>query len=588
MQQRWDDVKALIARRAYREALQVLNDVLRATPQDPKALAWRQLCQNRLSEASTFRAMSSGEWDVVHETLRREQDMQANAAADRKVLERQIKQEQARWDAELQRLHQQTAREEKALQRREKHEAVERRRRRVAQLQAARRPSPPPSAPAAAVPPSVAPPSPASAASSAPGLAAPALPSPESPLPPTQQSIELAPVTVPAAPGAPAVEEVPSEPLPSPADLPPGAVNIFADQLSASTDRRLAVARGHVRVVFSDGVLTCDKATLFTDTKDVYAEGRVRLERGKEVFRGELVQYNTQTKKGRFLEATASNPPWHQHGRMIEHLAEGVLRLKPGYVTSCELEPPHFRFQGRSATMFTDDQIVRGHNVTLAIEDFPLIYLPWLSAADRQTPFFFIPGKRKPWEQSALMGYRYEWPSGHEGSLRLDWRRAFGWGTGIDHRFDDERLGKGLLKLYYNEEPNIRRVKEELPKGAVGNRYRALWRHQWEPLEDTTVVTDLQKYSDIDFRKELLFREEFVEDNTPESFVSVVTNDLDFTMSTTLRKRLNRFQGVTEAFPEMTFSTRSQRIGDTRLSANTTLGVANFQTRTAHSDSDAS
>jgi hypothetical protein len=333
--------------------------------------------------------------------------------------------------------------------------------------------------------------------------------------------------------------------------------------------------------------LTADRVTLFTDTKDAYAQGKVRLERGSEVFRGELVHYNVTTNKGRFMGGTASRDLWHEHGTVIEHIAENVLRVNTGYVTSCDFEPPHFRFQGRSATVFADEGIVRSRNVTLAVEDFPLLYLPWLSVADRQTPFFVIPGKRKPWEQFALMGYRYEWPEGHRGTLHLDWRRAFLWGVGIDHQFDSEQFGKGLLKLYYNDKRYIRRLQDATPKGAFTNRYRVLWRHQWQPLPDTTVVTDLQKYSDVEFRKEFLFRDEFVKDDNFDSFVSMVTSDPNYTMTLLLRKRLNRFQTtVTEAYPDLTFTTRSQRVGDTNLFSGTTLGFANLQTKTAHSEID--
>jgi len=567
LEARWVEVKALLARQAWREALEALDDILRTTPKDPNALAWRRLCQKRLSEGVKFRVLSPREEQIVRDTLRQEQHAQATAAAARKALDRQLKREQARWDAELERLHRQTVQEERVRARLEQREAAQRTRLAVKPVTPAAAPTPPP---APSEPPTPAPSEPA---------VSPAAPS-------TQQSIELAPVTVTVAPPVPEVEEVTPVHIPSPEEVPPGAVQIFADQLIASTDRRLAVARGHVHVVFSDGVMTCEKATLFTDTKDIYAEGRVHLAHGTEVFRGELVHYNTQTKKGRFLDATASNPPWHQHGRVIEHVAEGVLHLTPGYITSCDLEPPHFRFQGRSSTVFADEKIVRGRNVTLAIEDFPLIYFPWLSAADRQSPFFFIPGKKKPWEQFALMGYRYEWPEGHQGALRLDWRRAFAWGTGIDHRFEDTPWGTGLLKLYYNDEHNMRRKEDDLPKGAGDRRYRALWRHQWKPLPDTTMVTDLQKYSDVDFRKEFLFREEFVEESSPDSFISLVTNDPNYSVSTTVRKRLNRFQSVTEAYPDLTFSTRSTRIGDTRVYSDTTVSAANLQTKTAHSETD--
>ena len=398
-----------------------------------------------------------------------------------------------------------------------------------------------------------------------------------------EELVELAPVTV-SAPG-----ETPVSPSLAARALPPaGAVQINADQMNVAPDRRLAIAEGNVEAVFENALLTCDRLTLFTDTKDVYAEGRVRLEEGTQVFRGELVHYNFVNKKGRFLQGTVSTPPWHQHGRSVEHLAEGVYQVTPGYLTSCELEPPHFKFFGRRAIVFADDKIARAQNVALFVEHVPFFYLPWLTVADRQSPFFVIPGKKKPWEPFALMGYRYDLPvpRNHRGTVRLDWRQAFGWGGGLDHQFNSPELGKGLLKLYYNKLPNRNEPLAALPKGADENRYRVLWRHNWKPLPDTTVITDLQKFSDVNFRKEFLFDEEYTKEDAPESFVSVVTNAPDYSLTGLVKKRMNRFQTVDEALPQLTLDVRPQRIGDTWLFSESHVDFANFQTKRAHSDND--
>ncbi|HLD78571.1 MAG TPA: hypothetical protein VJB16_06090, partial [archaeon] len=153
--------------------------------------------------------------------------------------------------------------------------------------------------------------------------------------------------------------------------------------MSVSPDRKLAIAEGDVEVIFENAVLTADHLTLFTDTNDVYAEGRVRLEDGSQVFRGEMAHYNFNSKKGRFLQGTVATPPWYQHGRSVEHIAEGVYAVTPGYITSCDHEPPHFRFFGRRATVFSEDKLARARNVTLFVEQMPFLYLPWLSVADR-------------------------------------------------------------------------------------------------------------------------------------------------------------------------------------------------------------
>jgi len=559
----WQQVQDAMARGAYAEALQVLDRLAEHVPHDPWVAAYRTLCQRRLDERAHVPQFSPDQKAALERALKDEEQAQRRAAVETKTLERQIRKEQEAWDRQLKDIQQQSLRDQRAK----------------------RRQPPTPIRPSSTVPSGGAP-APSMTASGA-GVspsqpaATPITGETQPPPSPPAAAGETQPTSAPAL-----VEPLPPRVYPNPSDVPEGAYQIFADQMSVVQERQLAVATGNVHVVFHDGVLTCDRATVFTDTNDVYATGQVRLQQGSSVFRGELVHYNTKTKKGRFLEGTAGEAPWYEHGRVVEHLTQDVLRVRAGYLTSCDLEPPHYRFQSRSATVFTGEQIARGQHVTLTVEEFPLIYLPWLSAADRQSPFFLIPGKNKIWEEFALGGYRYEWPEGQKGTLHMDWRRTMLWGFGLDHQFNTEALGKGLLKLYYNDEPNIRRPKSDWVKGAAIRRYRVLWRHDWRPTPNINVLTDIQKFSDEDFRKEFLFREEFAEESSPESFVSMVANDPNFSLTALAKRRMNRFQTVTEALPDAKFDLRTQPLGDSGFFSNTSLNAANLQTKNAHSEID--
>lgn len=556
--QRWANIRTLVSQGACRDALPLIDGVLDESPDNARALAYRSLCQKRLRGRSQFERLSNAEYVATQETLRREQAAQRRAEAQARVIERELQKQQAAWDEQVNALAKESARRRSAELDRLREAMLQRAGSRQQQLrdiiEAYRK-----QYPNAGIAPAAAPQE-----------------ADEGAL--TETSVSSAEDEEAAAAYGLGLEELPR--------VPPGAVQLFSDQLRAAPERNLAIAEGHVRVLFDDGMLTCDRVNVFTDTKDVYAQGHVRLERGQDIVRGEMIHYNVNTKKGRVLEGTASSAVWHEHGRVLEHIAEGVVRVTPGAITSCEFDPPHFRFQTTGSTVFTEDQIARGRNVMLMIDEFPLIYFPWLSVANRQTPFFLIPGKKKPWEQFALMGYRYELPEGHDGALRWDWRRTMGWGVGIDHRFDNRDWGKGLVKLYFNEERFNRIRKEDTVKGAKDNRYRVLVRHHWRPLEETSIVTDLQKFSDAAFRKDLLFREEYVYGPEPESYVSLVQNDPNYTATVLARKRLNRFQSVTEAYPELNLSTRSQQIGDSNFYSSSSVGFANLQTKNAHSEVD--
>jgi len=585
-QRQWDDVKAALKRGAYREALQSLDIILLSvSPDDPRAQLYRTLCERRLASPQQFAALTPLQLNTLKQQLRAEEGAQRRASAQQQTLERQVRREQERWDQELETLHRQAQREQKVKAQREQAQALERVRAEraaartraqelaVAQQEAIAQVPSPAEHPPAPVSPVTQEPSPSPA--SAPSVPAPA------------PSVELSKVIVPTTPSAPA-EEAPVAPSEERGPLPAGAVQINARQMSVSPERKIAIAEGNVEVIFQNAVLTADHMTLFTDTNDVYAEGRVRLEEGTQVFRGEMVHYNFKTKKGRFLQGTVASPPWYQHGRSVEHIAEGVYEVTPGYITSCDMEPPHFRFYGRRAIVFAGDKVARAQNVALFVEQVPFLYLPWISFSERQSPFFIVPGKRKPWGPFALMGYRYELPgpANQKGTVKLDWRQNFHWGMGIDHQFDSKELGAGLLKLYYNRDPNGLEPLASLPKGADKDRYRILWRHNWHPLPDTTVITDIQKFSDIKFRKEFLFREEFSNDDTPESFISTVTNTPAYTLSTLVRKRVNRFQTQDEALPQVTLDVREQRIGETPLFSKMTFDVANLTHKEANSEND--
>ncbi len=579
-------LQQLVARGAYRDALEEAEVILQADPNHPLASAYRKLCERRLQESEQLIVLTPGQVVGLEEAARREATAQKRAAAQTKALERQIKLDQARWTAQLKHAQQEAVRE-------------------FAAKQAVAKPAPAlPSAPmpVPASPPPAGPPAPTPPAASVPAAPSGGAPSgqPEAPSvspqtspttepeaggspPPSSAAVELEPVRVPSA--VPATLSADIEEAPSLAP-PVGTMQIFGDYMDVDPTRQLARAQGHVRVVFEGGALTCDEATVFTDTKDVYAHGRVLFRQGNEGFRGEMAHYNYKTKKGRFMAGTAFDGVWYEHGQVIEQIAEGVALVRAGYLTSCEFEPPHFRLQGRQATVFTDDRIVRGRNTTLTVEELPLIYLPWLTVADRTTPFFLIPGKNKQWGLFLLGGYRYEWPSGQRGTLHLDWRRNMIWGVGVDHWMDSPDWGKGLLKLYYNDEPNHDVPKVERVKGSYTHRYRLLWRHNWMPMPDTTVVTNIQEFSDADYRKEFLFRDEFIRDDNPDTYVSLITGDPNYSLSLLARKRMNRFGTVTEAFPEASLSLGQKPIGTTNFFTESSLGLANLQTMRAHSDND--
>ena len=570
--QLWDQAHAALKHGDYASADKLLDRILQISPDDPWALTYKDLCATRLKASADMPRLTVDQARELNEKARKEEKARARRAESLKRREKTYQKEEQTWSESLQ------------AQRAAKSAKQNRPR--------ASKPSPKPSASAqpavSTEPPEPAPasePEPQAAPAAAVEPRAKELPAtisngkPEEPSPASQSTQEL------NTPFLGHEDSVASNPQP-----PAGGIQITAKEMSVSPDRSQAVAEGDVEVQFENVTMWCDRMTLLTDTGDVYAEGQVRLQQGNQFFRSQMIHYNIKTKKGRFLQGTVSTPPWFEHGRWVEHLAEGVFLVNPGYITSCNFDPPHYKLYGRRAIVFQDDRSANVRNVAFFVDRAPLMYFPWMTLAERQSPFYIIPGKKKPWGLYTLMGYRFEPPSvpyiSHQATAKLDWRENFIWGMGLDYKIEHPQDGKGLLKLYYNDEPNIREPKSALPKGATHNRYRVLWRHRWTPLEDTNVVTDIEKFSDQNFRKEFLFQEEYLADQSPESFISVVQNTPNYSLSGLMRKRINRFDDTTEALPQITLDVRQQRIGDTRAFSKTQMEVANLQNKRKRSELD--
>jgi hypothetical protein len=62
---------------------------------------------------------------------------------------------------------------------------------------------------------------------------------------------------------------------------------------------------------------------------------------------GETVYYNFTTKKGTSLHGGAEFFPWYSRGPHMVKTSEHTIRVREGYLTTCDIVPPHYRFQSQ-------------------------------------------------------------------------------------------------------------------------------------------------------------------------------------------------------------------------------------------------
>ncbi|MFH1791061.1 MAG: LptA/OstA family protein, partial [Candidatus Omnitrophota bacterium] len=346
-------------------------------------------------------------------------------------------------------------------------------------------------------------------------------------------------------------------------------------------DKQIIVGTGNVSVTYGDVVLTCDTITVHTDTKLAVCDGNVRITQPGIVFTGERIEYNFETKTGKIMDGDVSAPPIYGHADEVDKVSEKEVVLNEGYITTCDLEKPHYRIRAKRIKFFINEKIV-AESVFFYIGDVPVLYIPYYAQPlkDLRTKITVVPGYSDPWGYYLLGAYRYFYSEQCKGYLRLEYRTKRGLGEGVDYSFDAGYLGDGTARYYYTQENNILAMS---PSGKVTDRYRFEYNHVIDFTDDTQGVIELNKVSDADMIKDYFFSE--LEDGwSSENYVSVRTNKENYSLELMASKRFDDFFTVTEKLPKIHLEVNNQRLWDTSFYYYNDMSFTNFNKRYADTD----
>ncbi|MCD4785673.1 MAG: hypothetical protein K8T10_17765 [Candidatus Eremiobacteraeota bacterium] len=242
----------------------------------------------------------------------------------------------------------------------------------------------------------------------------------------------------------------------------PQRINIKADEVRYH--RGITTARGNVTVENRGVKIKADKIQYNKYSKEILADGKVTIQKGEDGITGSSLKYNPVT-----LEADIKDAYGHAKdiavgdvklkrtiffwGKQVQW-KQGVICIKKGAVTSCDLPPPdsHYRITGEEIIIYPKEKmIVRnarfflGKSQLLGLKNmvFPL------RQRDPRTSQSFIPkiGRNEQEGLYVKEAVSYLWGKKDYGVLHLDWFRKVGIGAGIEHYY---HLGdRGAGKVYY-------------------------------------------------------------------------------------------------------------------------------------------
>jgi len=348
-------------------------------------------------------------------------------------------------------------------------------------------------------------------------------------------------------------------------------------------EEKKVVAVNKVVIDYGDVSLRCDKIDVDLDKREAVASGNVSLIQEGAVTRGEKMSYNFDTGKGTILEAELRAKPWYGKGEKANKTGKKSYVLEESYMTTCNLDQPHYRIQAKEIKIYLGDKLEAKH-VIACIGKWPIFYFPYYyhPLNDNRPRVTIIPGRDDKWGYYMLSAWRYYFHEWSRGYLHLDWREKQGLATGLDYKYRVGYFGKGLAKFYYCGEDDHVITDDEVLSNSnpQSERWRTHVRHKWQMDKETLFIGEYHKISDGLFLKDYFYREEYEKLNQPETYLSVVRTKRNYVLSAYARKRIHEFFTVTQKLPELKLDVKNQRLDqDTRVYYSSETAFTNFKKR---------
>ena len=355
---------------------------------------------------------------------------------------------------------------------------------------------------------------------------------------------------------------------------------VKGDRVEYLYDQKKVVGFDNINITYKDIKLICDKIEVDMEKRVGVAEGNVALIQGTSIFRGEKVSYDFDAGKGTIIEAEIRSKPWYGKGEAAHKVSDNGYLVRKSYLSTCELDPPHYRIQAKEIRIYLGDRIEAKH-VTAYVGKIPVFYFPYYHHPldDNRPRVTIVPGRDDEWGYYALTAWRYYFHEWSRGYIHLDWREKKGFAGGIDYKYKAGYFGKGLARFYYADEGDHLVTDEEVVENfdTEDNRWRTHIRHKWNIDSDTLAMGEYHKLSDPLFLKDYFYNEEYEKLNQPETYLSVIRTKSDYVLSAFMRKRINNSFTVVENLPELKLDIKDQRLSPERsFYYNSTTTMSNL------------
>lgn len=167
---------------------------------------------------------------------------------------------------------------------------------------------------------------------------------------------------------------------------------------------------------------------------NVYCEGKLLIDYQEWVLVGDALYYDFLTHRGYIINGRTAAPPWYIGGDEILLMEGGELVVLGGYITTSEGEEKEVLVRSPHICL-SRDRIITASNVSLRVENVPLLWLPKFALDLKNighSPFGFKFGWGGFMSSYVSVLYRFLSWGDLKGTARLDAFFKHGLGGGIE------------------------------------------------------------------------------------------------------------------------------------------------------------
>ncbi len=227
-------------------------------------------------------------------------------------------------------------------------------------------------------------------------------------------------------------------------------IDIKADSLEFDNVSNMITASGRVRLQKGGEILRGDNAIVNMDSYDVLAEGNVQFERGSDVWFGKQLRYNFRSKQGDFGVFSAYMEPFYVHAESSKRIGENEYLLNDVVLSPGEGEHPQAYFRAKTVRIEPGHH-VRAKHIVLYVGGVPVMYSPYWNQNIGDPNFMsIVPGYNSRMYAFMLTTFNNRINRYVESKSHLDVRVRRGLAVGQDFLWSSSGNAKGLSTEKYS------------------------------------------------------------------------------------------------------------------------------------------